>query len=392
MLRSSFLWERNRLFGYLEVANYDGASPIKVMYLLDTYKHPYAGTERQLFYLIEGLDKSKFQVSMTVLRSSQYLETNAFPCHTQTLGIKKLFSFSSIVNFIRFAYRLKKARFDLVHIYFNDAAIFAPIFLKLFRIKVIVSRRDMGFWYTPANLKLLRLNRFLIDAVVANAHAVKDVVNQQEYIPKPNIHVIYNGFDFDKVNKSQEVEVGNKLSKNGCFIGVVANIRPVKRMGDLINAFALVRKEFPNVDLLVIGEGDTGELSRLAKDLAVEKSVCFMGKQIDTVRFIKQLDVAVLCSESEGLSNSIIEYMACSVPVVCTNVGGNKELVTNGESGYLFEVGDVTSLAEKIKNILNDTAHANDIALNAENEIKNKCDMNMMLQAHSDLYHSLCRA
>lgn len=376
------------------MANQDSNQPIKIKYLVDTYKHPYAGTERQLLYLINGLDKKKFSVSMALLRNSEYISTNDFPCDIDVLGIKKIFSVFSIINFIKFVYQLKKEKFDLVHIYFNDAAILAPFFLKLFNIKVIVSRRDMGFWYNVSNLKLLRLNRFFIDAVIANAHAVKDIVSRYENISGSKIHVIYNGFDFDKVlqgTQKLENEIFLKTKNETRLIGIVANIRPVKRMDDLIQAFAIVKNDFSTAELVVVGDGDADELSKLAENLDVEKSIRFMGKQTNTLHLIKQFDVAVLCSESEGLSNSIIEYMACGIPVVCTNVGGNNELVIDTETGYLVDMGDVVSLAEKIKLVLSDDELANKVSSRATKEIKNKCGINMMLQAHAGLYSLLCR-
>lgn len=341
----------------------------KVMFLVDYYANPHAGTESQLLQLIEHLDRSRYKPAMTVFRSSDYIESKQFPCSVNVLGINKLASFRSIVKIARYVLVLRREGYRLVHCYFNDSALIAPFFLKLGGIRVIVSRRDMGFWYTSYNLAILRLISPLIDRYVANCNAVKQLVHRQEWVPREKITVIYNGYKPSaSINQLASAIKLPHISDNVPVIGVVANLRPIKRLDTLLEAFALTRKEYPEAYLIIVGDKATDEtiknfksLEALADRLKIKERIVFTGQIKDPSPYINLFTVAVLCSESEGFSNSIIEYMQAGRPTVCTDTGGNSELIQNGFNGFLVPVGDSVALANCLIRLLGDTVLAHQI-------------------------------
>jgi len=364
---------------------------MKIMYLIDVYRDPYAGTEKQLYNLINGLDRSKFTPALTLFCPSVYIDTFGFPCQVNVLKIKRLFSLFSLFKMISFALTLRRSGYRIVHIYFTDASLIAPIILKLAGIKVIISRRDMGYWYTTGKLAILRLNRFVIDRVIVNCAAVKQITHKKEKVPLAKIQVIYNGYlpeKFSPVNPSTNKEP--PFLKNGRkLIGLVANIRPVKRIDDLIHAFRLLRPHCSDTELVIVGSGDTRPLEQLARKLDITEHVHFLGAQTDILPIIRQFDVAVLCSDSEGLSNAIIEYMQCLVPVVCTDTGGNDELIKNGVTGYLVPVGNIEILAEKLELMLIHPERAAEMAHCASTHVSELCNLDKMLEQHAKLYEEL---
>ena len=101
------------------------------MYLMDDYRGPRAGTEGQLLQLLRHLDRSRYEPAMTFLRGAEYALGNTFPCPVTVLGIAKLASIRAIVGMLRFAYRLRREGYGLVHCFFNDSSLIAPFFLKL---------------------------------------------------------------------------------------------------------------------------------------------------------------------------------------------------------------------------------------------------------------------
>src|SRR5262245_50835000 len=115
--------------------------PTKIMYLVDHYDGPQAGTEGQLLLLLQHLDRSRYEPTMTVLNRSEYIERNSFPCPVRMLGIAKLASIRTIGRMLCYALALRRDNCRLVHCFFNDSALIAPVFLKLFGIRVLVSRR-----------------------------------------------------------------------------------------------------------------------------------------------------------------------------------------------------------------------------------------------------------
>lgn len=339
--------------------------PVKIMFLVDYYENPQAGTEGQLRQLIQNLDSSRFEAAMTVFRKSQYIENMQFPCPVSILNISKLASFRTVIKIVRYVLNLRQQGYRLVHCYFNDSSLIAPFFLKLAGIHVVVSRRDMGFWYTPYNLMILRAISPFVNCYVANSYAVKNLVHNREWINQSKIAVIYNGYapsneDHQKLTGSIELF---GIPKNARIVGIVANLRPIKRLDTLLEAFIIAYLKCPDIYLMIIGDKDSAqaastfdELNKLARESSITERIIFTGKLENPRPYINQFAVAVLCSESEGFSNSIIEYLQAGRPVICTDTGGNSEIIQNNFNGYLIPVGNSHLLAERLVTLLrNDT-------------------------------------
>ena len=339
----------------------------KIMFLVDYYGNPQAGTEGQLLQLIQYLDRSRYEPAMTVLRRSEYIESRQFPCPVNVIDIKKLASFRSIAKIIRYALALRREGYRLVHCYFNDSALIAPFFVKLSGIRVLVSRRDMGFWYTPYNLAVLRLVAPFVDCYVANSRAVKQRVQQQEWVSPDKIVVIYNGYAPLAEKNDQPAGLAKLpgIPDDALIVGIVANLRPIKRMDTLIEAFALISKHFSGVYLVIVGDKTTAEavhtlekLDALTRYFEISERVVFTGQVKDPKPYIHRFTVAVLCSESEGFSNSIIEYLQAGRPTVCTDTGGNAEVIQAGSNGFLIPIGDSRALADYVIRLLSDSTLA----------------------------------
>jgi N-acetyl-alpha-D-glucosaminyl L-malate synthase BshA len=128
----------------------------------------------------------------------------------------------------------------------------------------------------------------------------------------------------------------------------ISNFRPVKRVLDVIEVFRLVRQQLP-AKLLLIGEGpDLCSARNKLVELGLEHDVHFLGKQEDVAEVISLADVMLLPSAKESFGLVALEAMACGVPVVATNAGGIPEVVTDGECGFLCEIGDVAKMADRI--------------------------------------------
>ena len=126
------------------------------------------------------------------------------------------------------------------------------------------------------------------------------------------------------------------------IFGTVSRLQPIKNQKLMINAFARIHEKYPQTHLLIVGDGEARkELEMLVSQLQLESSVTFTGFQKDPYRFYQIFDIVLLSSFSEGLSMTLIEAMAASRPAVVTNVGGNAEVVTDGENGLVVESDNV---------------------------------------------------
>lgn len=369
------------------------ARPIKIAYLMDHYAHPYGGTERQVLELIRRLDRRRFDPRVAVFRASDYLKENGFECPVDVLGIRKMARAESVTRLYRYGRALRRSGFALVHVFFNDASIIGPPLMKWNGLRVVVSRRDMGFWYSTGNTLALKTNRLFVDRVVANSEAVKRSVRARESYSDRKVAVIYNGYDracetTDSVYPDVRKMLG--IDRDGVIVGIVANLRAIKRIHDLIAAFSQLARTRSDLWLVIVGDGDLrGGLEELAMSLNIRRRVVFAGRLSNPLPVIQEFAVGVLCSESEGFANAIIEYMHRAKPTVCTNVGGNPEMIRDGENGFLVPVGDIGQLAERIGRLVEDPALAERLGQSAQVDAIEKYGMNNMVQAHMDLYERI---
>ncbi|RCU45152.1 glycosyltransferase [Corallincola holothuriorum] len=358
---------------------------LNIAYLIDTLGNPNAGTEGQFIQLVQGMKNRGHKITVFSLRNSSYLASGELGVTIEILNISKMASPITVLKLLKLSYKLKNGRFQIAQTFFNDVSVISPLFLSLSGCKVVISRRDMGFWYSNNLLKILRFNSRFIDAVAVNSKAVGDITAIKEHVSSTKVRVIYNGYSF-----SQSSMVDVNIPK-GPVLGIVANIRPIKRMHDAVLALAKLTPSIPDLQLVIVGAGDPSSLLIQAEKLGVSRRLHCVGGQECPQHYINRFDIALLCSESEGFSNAIIEYLQFAKPVVCSNTGGNPEIVSHGVNGYLYEVGDVDALAEHIERLLNDTALRQRMSDSARQSVSERFSMHKMLESYEDLYHQLLK-
>lgn len=372
---------------------------MRILYVLDEFAGRTAGTEGQFLELVTGVRARKADVLVMVLRASPALrELDGIP--TKIVGLRSLASLGAVRALWRLVRGARAAGADIAHLFFNDASIACPIPLRLAGIPVIVSRRDLGFWYTPGVLPLLRMNRGAVSIVVANSLAVKREVVRQERYPESRVTVIHNGWRQREAREDPaEVRAALGIPAAAKMLLIVANLRPLKRVDDAIRITALALRADPEVWLAVVGadrSGATGSerqrLTSLARQLGIADRVVFAGSRPDPWPVISACDVGLLCSESEGLSNTLIEYSAAGKPVVCSSVGGNEEVVVDSQSGFLYAVGNVEQAAGKVGELLRDPELSRRMGVVGRQLVASRFGIEEMVESHLRLYADVARS
>lgn len=188
---------------------------------------------------------------------------------------------------------------------------------------------------------------------------------------------IYNGVDFNRYTPEK-----NKTKNYGICIGIVGRLDPIKDHLTLFKGFEAVRKKIPGSQLYVVGDGP----ERKTLEQASGKNVVFMGNRRDVPGVLKKMDIFVLTSINEGISNTILEAMAVGLPVVATRVGGNPELVRDGINGYLFEVGDWKGLSKILLDYSCNTEKRKIHGRASRNIIKEKFSINKMVEGYMTVW------
>jgi len=371
---------------------------IKILYVIDHFDTPSGGSEGQLYNLIKNLDKGTFQPEVCLFRFiNNYFLEHDFPCPFTNFEITSFRKPQAYINLLKLRKYIKERGYDIVQVLFNDAALSVPLVTAGLGVKTVATRRDMGFWYTPTRLRILRRLAPLTDAYLVNSKTVMGNIIEKERVPSSKVRVIYNAHNMDRFNAKIRSDF---LSQHGipigsCIVGIVSNLRPVKRVCDLIRAFPSVLKECNDAYLVIVG--DTGiyyqECIDMIRDLGIQDRAKILGA-IDSdsiVSCMKWFNVGVLCSESEGLSNVIIEYMGSGVPVVATDIPSNRELIDNGTSGMLYSVGNIRELSKEVARLLKDEQLRTSLTQHSRRQITERFGESNIMQQYQEFYIHLAR-
>lgn len=332
---------------------------IKIAFVIDEIGERLGGTERQLLLLIKHMDKTRFEPYLICLRGSHRFASSFGSCPVHVIGFNSFYSPVDYLKLIVLSRFFRGKRIDIVQTHLRDGNIAGTLAAWLAGAANIVStRRNHGYWYTSSELVILKTLRRMTTSYIVNSNVIKRFLSEVEKIPSEKIEVIYNGVETSVFSsKSEDIKLSCRRAlgiPDACLaVAIVANLRPVKAIDLFLRASAIVASRHSDASFLIAGEGPEREhLSSLASELGIEDRVVFIGKRDDISTILSICSVGVLSSRSEGLSNAIIEYMAMGLPVVCTDVGGNPELVEDGRNGFLVPVSDHVAMGKAILRIL----------------------------------------
>ncbi len=329
----------------------------EIAYLIDTIACDTAGTQKQLLDTIRRLDRARFAPILVCLWSSPWMEQADLPCETVILGHRGFLKpgFAGVLR--RFAKLLDEREIDLVQIFFDEAIFVGWLGWRLSRQRPVLlsSRRDMGLgaanqpWYHRLFPAALALANRDFAAILANSRMVAEYASLRERTSLSKYIVVRNGVEYPPRDDGKV-----HARSAGTEVGIVATLTPVKRHDLLLRAWGLLGAVGASATLHLLGDGpERSRLERMALELGIAERVHFHGAVHDVSSRLRALDIGVLCSDREGLSNAILEYMASGLPVVATAVGGNPELV-DAENGLLVPPGDEKALAGAIGALIAD--------------------------------------
>ena len=304
----------------------------------------------------------------------------------------------------RFAQYLKNHQIDVVHTHDFYSNIFGMAGARLARVPVrIASRRESSV--RSARKRFVERGAYrAAHAVVANCEDVRQQLIA-EGVPADKVWTIYNGVDPARVHATQsderEIRAALKLPEGARFVTIMANMRAHVRHPTLeclkdhptfLRAAQRVAQQVPNASFIIAGEGELKEATEeLARTLGIADRTAFIGRCQNVGAVLAISDVCVLSSRSEGFSNAILEYMAAGRPVVSTDVGGAREAILDGESGYLVPVGDDQALADRVTSLLLNPEAARSMGECGRRLVSEKFSSTKQLQRVEGLYNELLK-
>ena len=219
-------------------------------------------------------------------------------------------------------------------------------------------------------------------------------------IPVEAIHQVYSGVDLRKFHPASEKPKipgrPDALDPGEIVIGTVGRLDPVKNQEMLLRAFELVLRRRPalrnRLRLVVVGDGPLlAHLTEIARSLCIADRSWFAGRRDDTADLLRLLDIFVLTSLNEGISNTILEAMASGLPVVATRVGGSVELIRDQVTGSLTEPESHEALAEALLTYVDDPQLRAARGSRARARVEADFSLDKMIERYADLYESMLR-
>jgi L-malate glycosyltransferase len=370
---------------------------MRVAFFLDQFPESVGGTERQFLLLASELLKRQVECAVYTLRGFAKLR-EALPqasCHD--LEVNRMASVRAFRQ-VRNALREERRRgTQVVQTFLNDVSFLVPPLSRSVGLRTVVARRDLGFWYTPANLRVLRVVSRFVDAFAVNSDAVAAAVRKAESARVP-MKVIPNAIALQtsQIGGAQARQTLG-LRADEFVIVCVANLKPLKRQETAVAALARLSPGGPPVRLVLVGADNPGasspsyraELEQLSRSLGVDAAVVMTGSMADPSVAWACADVGVLLSDSEGLSNAALEGLMSRVPMICSAVGGNLEIIEEGVNGFLVPCRDEAAVATAIDSLRSDDERRLRMAANARDSVLRRFHVDAMVEAYVKLYSDL---
>ena len=357
------------------------------------------GSEQQLLELARGLDKERFRVIVAPLYPDGAL-TDEFRA-TPGVEIVELRRAGKCdpSPLARIGRLLRRERVEIVQPFLSPSTVFGlvPALVGRTPVTVLTERCGVRRFRSRGSRLYSRLEAalsHLVDAVVPNSEAGRELALQRG-IPASKIHVIHNGINLDRLRPDPErlraARARLGVPSGGAVVGILATLKPAKDQATFLRAAARIAAVHPEVRFAVVGDGPLrAELEQLAAQLDLIERVTFFGFQRDVASHLVACDVLVSASrDNEGHSNSILEAMALGVPVVATDIGGNRELIEPETTGLLVAVGDSAGLARSVERLLADRALAGRLADRAGELVRSEFSLPRMVAEYEALYDRL---
>jgi glycosyltransferase involved in cell wall biosynthesis len=359
---------------------------LRVLHLVDSLR--VGGKERQAVELIKGLCSAN-AVDMMIVTMG---EEQFYVPDIQKLGVPLVYLLRRLrwdpAVFPRLWRILRDFRPDIIHTNSEMAMSYAWPLARLSGIKLINGTIRNAFSGSGLRWQWHKLMLRLADACLANSKA--GFASRGLPVEGAGHYVIYNGFDMERFeSRSANESEGLGFDLQGRkLVGMVAEFSDYKDFPTFIRAAQEVLAQRKDVVFIAIGDGKNLDACKRMVS-PNEECIWFLGERKDVEAFVQQMDIGVLCTFTEGISNSVMEYMAAGKPVVVTDGGGSSELVADGETGFLVPSSNPTAVAEKVELLLGDAEKAQEMGVAGRRRLEKQFSLEQLVEHNLRMYQEV---
>jgi len=279
--------------------------------------------------------------------------------------------------------------YDIVHAHSSHAHTFAAVAAKISgTAKSVVSKR---LDRRPRGSFLNRFKYNMPDMIVPVSQVVGDVLLDYG-IPQEKVRLVYDCIRPDLLDVEPLDRAGLGVSEDDIMLFSAGALVDQKDFPTLFRAMSIVLQEFPRMRLLIAGEGrDRAMLESMVVELGYEDIVTFLGQRADVARLMRTADLYVSSSHTEGLGTSILEALACELPIVATDAGGVREMVLDGKTGFLVPKRNSELLGRAIADSLRNPEKRSEMVANGLAHINANFLPRHMTEGFIEVYEALLR-
>ena len=360
-------------------------APISVFLMSNTLET--GGSERQFVTMAHALDRDRFLVSLgCIKRTGPFVKEVDEVIEFSPGG--NLFGVRSWRARLRLAQFLKEKQVRVAHAFdFYSNLTLIPA-ARWAGVEVVLgSHRQLGDLLTTAKFRAQRHAFRFCDCVVCNSRAAADSLRAAG-VPESKLAVIPNGLPETAFARAAPALPADPRVFR---IGMISRMNdPIKRHDLFLRVAAKLAPRFQQMQFVLVGDGPARPgLEKLHQELALAGRAIFLGDRRDVGAVLASLDVSVLPSASESLSNVILESMAAGVAVVAANVGGNPELIEHEHTGLLFPAGDEEKFAAALERLAMQADLRKQLGNAARERARSRYSIGIVRQQFQDLYQGL---
>jgi len=351
------------------------------------------GAENGIINLVNNIDGDRFESAVCAFVGAG-AQTKRVDVHkTKLIELNK----TKNGNDFLLPFRLKK-QLDLWQPYILHTHAWGTLcegFLaaKMARVPVIVHSEHGTIQQQKRNIPVQRFVWGLCTQILSVSKTHRGKIATTVGFSPEKIKVIPNGVDTRRFSPGRDRDKNKILlgfKPQNKIIGTVGRLVPVKNQQMLIQAFATFVDRCPDAKLILVGDGPLrNELTQLASSLGITHHVHFLGRRSDVPVVLQAMDLFVLPSISEGMSNTILEAMSCGLPVVATNVGGNPEIIRDNATGRLVQSGNVEELATVLTFLFDHPDQLQEMGRSSRKHIEDNYSIQTMINNYERLYQEL---
>lgn len=371
----------------------NNSDKIKILYLV--LEMELGGLQRIVNLVIDRIDRNKFTPYLCCLDRGGMFYEQLKSDSVKTYILQRRPGPFDIRMAIRLYKILRENKIDVIHSQ-SGCMGYAAIAGRLARVKGII-HTDHGRFVPDKRSAILeeRISSILINRVIGVSEELTDYLASEVKIKREKLIIIINGVDVHrfiplKSEQCKELRNGIGVDEEDKILGTVCRLEPVKNLEFLIDCMPFICEVVPGCKLLIVGDGPIKEhLIKYSESLGIDSKINFMGEQSDIEDILPVFDIYVCTSLSEGTSMTILEAMACGLPIVASAVGGNCKLVDDS-NGRLFPLNDVDAFKRNIIDILNNARLMNEMGQNSRKKAENNFNFDQFVRQHEELYSSVC--